>query len=249
MIVLPMAGLSGRFAREGFNLPKYMLPLADRPMLDWSILSFCSRLRSEPVLFIFRDVADTARFVRARAMACGVRKPIFVQIASTTEGQAETVVMGLDAAGVDDGSPLSIFNIDTLRPGLGEVLLGDAAGLIEVVRASGDQWSFVMPDPHRPGRALAVAEKERISDLCCTGLYTFRSAGEFRRVLSSAARTAGELYIAPMYNQLIAEGAEIRYREITSDRVFFSGTPEEYRLACARGPEIKLAYAAELNRS
>lgn len=249
MIVLPMAGLSSRFAREGFDLPKYMLPLADRPMLDWSILSFGSQLRSEPVLFIFRDVADTAQFVRARALACGVSKPIFVQIDSATAGQAETVVLGLNAAGVDDGSTLTIFNIDTLRPGLEEVILGDAAGLVEVVRASGDQWSFVMPDPHRPGRAIRVTEKERISDLCCTGLYAFRSAGEYRRILSTSDATAGELYIAPMYNQLIAEGADIRYNEIPSDRVVFSGTPEEYRRACTRGPEIKHAYAAGLNRS
>ena len=241
-----MAGLSSRFAKAGFNQPKYMLPLAGRPMLDWSILSFAGDLGTEPMLFVYRDIDGTAEFVRERAGACGVRRPVFVQLGAPTSGQAETVALGLAGAGASDSTALTIFNIDTLRPGLRSPVLDGAAGLLEVVRAEGEHWSFVDPDPARPGLARRVTEKERISDLCCTGLYAFRSAGEFRRALGEAGPTAGELYVAPLYNAIIAEGGAVRYTLTGADAVFFAGTPEEY--AQARADEGAIARAFEAAR-
>ena len=38
----------------------------------------------------------------------------------------------------------------------------------------------------------------------------------------------GEFYIAPIYNSLINNGADIRYVEVTSDCIDFCGTPSEY---------------------
>lgn len=244
MIVLPMAGLSSRFAKAGFTEPKYMLPLAGRPMLDWSILSFAADLRDEPVLFVYRDTAGTSAFVRERARACGVARPVFVVLDAPTEGQAETVALGLESGGVPDETPLTIFNIDTLRPGLRSPRLEDAAGLLEVVHAEGDHWSFVDPDPARPGVARRVTEKERVSDLCCTGLYIFRSVGEFRQALTTARPAAGELYVAPLYNEIIADGGEVRYAVTRADSVFFAGTPQEYAEAQAAEGVIARAFEA-----
>lgn len=237
-----MAGLSSRFARAGFTEPKYRLPLAGRPMLDWSILSFAADLSTEPLLFVFRDVAGTAAFVRERAEACGVRRPLFVELDAPTTGQAETVALGLAGGEVPDATPLTIFNIDTLRPGLRAGTPKGAAGLLEVVRAEGDHWSFVDPDPVRPGVARCVTEKERVSDLCCTGLYAFGSAGLFRRALKTARPAAGELYVAPLYNEIIAEGGEVRYAVTRTDDVFFAGTPQEYAEAQAAEETIARAF-------
>jgi dTDP-glucose pyrophosphorylase len=239
-----MAGLSSRFTRAGYTQPKYMLPLAGRPMLDWSILSFSADLAIEPVLFVYRDVAGTADFVRERAAACGITHPLFVQLEAPTAGQAETVARGLEVAGVTDAEPLTIFNIDTLRPGLRAVHLQREAGLLEVVEAEGDHWSFVLPQPGRPGRAARVTEKERVSDLCCTGLYAFRTAGEFRRVQAGAELIRGELFIAPLYNQLIVEGLDVGYVQTAPELVFLAGTPEEYTAALTHEADIIRAYAA-----
>lgn len=37
-----------------------------------------------------------------------------------------------------------------------------------------------------------------------------------------------EIYIAPMYNDLIAEGRDIRYELVRRDKVIICGTPKEY---------------------
>ena len=39
-LVLPMLGLGSRFAKAGYFLPKYLLPLCGRPVLYWTLYSF-----------------------------------------------------------------------------------------------------------------------------------------------------------------------------------------------------------------
>ena len=38
----------------------------------------------------------------------------------------------------------------------------------------------------------------------------------------------GEFYIAPMYNALISQNADIRYELIDLNQILFCGTPSEY---------------------
>jgi hypothetical protein len=241
-----MAGLSSRFTRAGFDLPKYMLPLAGRPLLDWSILSFARYLDAEPVLFIYRDVQGTGDFVRERAGACGVREPRLVELSAPTAGQADTVRLGVEGAAVGGSEPLTIFNIDTLRPGLAVPAEAEAApGYLETFAGEGDHWSFVEPDPADPGRARRVVEKVRVSDLCCTGLYRFARTDLFLQAFEAekAAPSAAELYVAPLYNSLIARGLEVRHAAVPPEALFFSGTPEEYAAARAAEPAIRRAFA------
>ena len=71
MIVFPMAGLSSRFTKAGYDRPKWMLPLAGRPLLDWSLLGFSEMFGSETFLLIHLDRPGVAEFVRARAEIVG----------------------------------------------------------------------------------------------------------------------------------------------------------------------------------
>ena len=242
MIVFPMAGLSARFARAGYDRPKYMLPLGGRSMLAQSVLGFSALFGREPLLFVCRDVQDTPAFLRHELAQLPV-PPQDVHIAvldRETAGQAETVHAGLAAAGVDDDSPLTIFNIDSQRRGFAHPTAFDPAavdGYLEVFRGPGTHWSFVRPagDPAADsGRAAEVAEKIRISDLCSSGLYHFRRAGLFRSLFEATLGTdpadlqGGERYIAPLYNAAIAAGHDIRYVVVPREVLSFTGTPDEY---------------------
>ena len=80
-----------------------------------------------------------------------------------------------------------------------------------------------------------VAEKQEISKYCCTGLYVWKSYIEFIRVFEklrdqniSIGSEENELYVAPMYNVLIAEGQEVHYTIVDVHDVVFAGVPAEY---------------------
>ena len=232
MIVIPMAGASRRFTQAGYARPKYELLLDGRPVFDHAVGGFAALFAAEPFLFVVAG-AEAAAFVRARAAALGIVQVQVMTLAAPTAGQAETVSLGLAKAGAAAETPLTIFNIDTFRPGYqppqGPLTRMD--GWLEVFRGSGANWSYVRPAPGADPIALETAEKRPISDLCCTGLYHFARAADFEAALIAerAAPSMNELYVAPLYNHLIARGLTIGYRLIAREEVVFCGTPEEYR--------------------
>ena len=229
-----MAGASRRFAEAGYRAPKYELPLDGRSVFEHAVTSFSACFNSRPFLFVVGPQEGAAAFVAEACLRLGLANPRVVALAQPTAGQAETVELGLAGLGVAAQTPLTIFNIDTFRPGFvfpGPGWLASSDGWLEVFRGEGANWSYVRPAPGPEPKALETAEKRPISDLCCTGLYHFARTGDFRLALARerAAPSMNELYVAPLYNHLIAEGRRIGYRLIEREEVVFCGTPAEYQ--------------------
>lgn len=237
MIVIPMAGRSQRFFDAGYAVPKYRLDLNGRSVFRHAVESFAGAA-DRPFLFITPPAdEDAVDFVFAECEAMEIPTFAIRPVDRPTGGQAETVALGIDALGYD--GPLTIFNIDTFRPGFAfpTGVFEAADGWLEVFRGSGDNWSYVKPAPGPEPWAAETAEKRPISDLCCTGLYHFARAADFRDALAAERRApqAPELYVAPLYNHLIRAGRRIAWREIPRDEVIFCGTPAEYEALLAAG--------------
>jgi hypothetical protein len=238
--VFPMAGESRRFAQAGYQEPKFRLPIHGASLFDHVVRGFAAYFDMDLFVFIARD-SEAAGFVTERCQTLGIAKPVIVTLDTPTAGQAETVFLGLEKAGIDDSEAVTIFNIDTIRPGYSKpARFADPAwaGYLEVFHGTGEQWSFVAPDPDDPDGVARVTEKLPISDLCCTGLYHFRRAGDFRWTYRNPAPPASEAerrerYVAPLYNSLIARGDRIAFRVIDPSRIVFCGTPEQYEHVAA----------------
>lgn len=226
-----MAGRSQRFFDAGYLPPKYMLDLNGQSVFAHAVRSFQEYFWGETFLFIHGEDHGAAAFVREECERLGLRGPLMCGVGPTA-GQAETVAFGLDRWQVGSDEPITIFNIDTFRPGFSFPggRFKDADGWLEVFRGSGPNWSYVEPARGPEPRVVRTAEKQEISDLCCTGLYHFARSRDFRAALAAErlAPQARELYVAPLYNHLIAGGAQIAWRMIERRQVVFCGTPEEY---------------------
>lgn len=244
MIVIPMAGLSRRFQLAGYTQPKYMLELDGITAFDHAVASFACYFETLPFLFVARETGGVGEFLQARTKALGVRDARVAMLAEETAGQAETVLLGLETQDVAADVPLTIFNIDTFRPDFRlppADRLAALAGYLEVFCGSGSNWSYVEPSDEEQRLVRRTAEKQPISDLCCTGIYHFARADLFTGALcrEREAPQAAELYVAPLYNHLIAQGLEVGYEIVTPDDVVFCGTPVEYeglRAAVWRAP-------------
>ena len=156
MICLPMAGLSSRFFKAGYTAPKYMLDLKGQTVFAHALRSFEAYFTQQPMLIICRADFDTPTFVRAECEKAGLPadRLDLVVLEHETAGQAETVAKGLEAAGVDPAQALTIFNIDTFRPGFRYPTAFDPArvdGYLEVFEGEGDHWSFAAPDESAAG--------------------------------------------------------------------------------------------------
>ncbi|MFM4704715.1 glycosyltransferase family 2 protein [Aeromonas bivalvium] len=234
MIIIPMAGLSSRFFKAGFSKPKYMLPAHGITLFEHSVLSFSKYFKSKKFIFIVRDVFDTPAFVQEKVRQLGIEDYDISILSNETRGQAETVFIGMQNFSGYSG-PITIFNIDTFRPNYLYPNFDETShGFLDVFEGDGTNWSFVLPKNTTSTHVIKTTEKDPISNLCCTGLYHFDNYQDYINAYNEFLKkpvsewTNGELYIAPLYNHLIAIGHEINYSLIDKNDVIFCGTPDEY---------------------
>ncbi|GGI75317.1 hypothetical protein GCM10007973_10190 [Polymorphobacter multimanifer] len=233
MIVIPMAGLSRRFMLAGYSQPKFMLDLFGETVFEHSVGSFRACFADTPFLFIARETGGVEAFIRHQAQGLGIADVRIAMLDHETAGQAETVERGLDIIAAAEDSAITIFNIDTFRPGFRQPSpdrLATLAGYLEVFRGSGSNWSYVRPSDTGLRLAAETAEKRPISEFCCTGLYHFARAEHFYAALAAERLSpqSHELFVAPLYNHLIGKGLAVGYEIVEAEDVIFCGTPGEY---------------------
>jgi dTDP-glucose pyrophosphorylase len=232
-IVIPMAGRGSRFAEAGYELPKPLLPIHGIPMIEAVVRNLAP---SEPARFVFicqREHLSSFGFeagLRQAAPGCTI-----VAIDGVTEGAACTVLLA--EAAIDPDDVLVIANSDqwvdrTMDVHLGALRGGALDGLIMTMTADDPKWSFVSLDERN--LVTTVVEKVVISDEATVGIYAFARGGEFIRaakaMIAADERVNGEFYVAPVYNQLIAEGARIGIDNVGSegDGMYGLGIPADY---------------------
>jgi dTDP-glucose pyrophosphorylase len=228
-IVMPMAGRGSRFAKVGIPTPKPLIDVLGKPMYAWATDSLPLNLCEKLIFISLREHLDETDLLSDIKSRYGQYSPIILPLDHVTDGQACTVLVAKEL--IDNEQPLIIFNADTFCRTSLDVNLkqmpSSVAGLLGVFRAPGDRWSFARTDPN--GRVVETAEKRRISDLACTGLYHFSRGKDFVRyaqaTIAANDRVNGEFYVAPVYNRMIADGMDIRVD--IAQEAWALGTPED----------------------
>lgn len=234
MIIIPMAGLSSRFTKAGYDKPKYMLPLLGKSVFAHSIESFQAYFSTIPFVFIARSIMNTENFIKSEVRNLGIKNTKIIILDHETRGQAETVEYGIKKANIKEDTPLTIFNIDTFRKHFSfpsQKWFNHSDGYLEVFNGEGANWSYVEPKQNNAEPiVIRTTEKEPISNLCCDGLYHFAKTHDFFNALQQEKTNPSkpELYIAPLYNHLIKNNKSIHYYLINKDLITFCGIPAEY---------------------
>lgn len=229
-IVVPMAGRGSRFAKEGYTLPKPLIPLRGFPMIQVVIENLRPSIPHCFHFLILRDhdeTYDLAAKLRVWAPDCAI-----IYVDAVTEGAACTVLLARDA--IDSDAPLMIANCDQYIDASIDNYLADmdgADGLIMTMWADDDKWSFVRRDD--TGRVVEVIEKVVVSNEATVGIYNFARGADFVRgadaMIAADERVNGEFYVAPVYNALANESATIRCHSIgkVGDGMHGIGVPDD----------------------
>src|SRR5215467_4298964 len=211
-IVLPIAGRGSRFAVAGYTQPKPLISIHGIPMIAAVVRNVRPRCAHR---FIFVALAEHLEQAEMRdALTRATPESVIVPVDRVTEGAACTVLLARDYINSDD--PLMLANSDqwvdiNIDDYLASMDRQRADGLIMTMNADDPKWSFVGLN----GRRLVtrVVEKEVISNEATVGIYNFRRGSDFVRAAESMIarnlRVNNEFYVAPVYNQLIEEGARI----------------------------------------
>ena len=211
-IVLPIAGRGSRFAVAGYAQPKPLIPVHGIPMIAAVVRNVRPRCAHR---FVFVALAEHLEHAGMRdALALAAPACVIVPVERVTEGAACTVLLAREHINSDD--PLMLANSDQwvdidIDDYLASMERQRADALIMTMKADDPKWSFVGLNGQR--LVTRVVEKEVISNEATVGIYNFRRGSDFVRaaeqMIARNLRVNNEFYVAPVYNELIAEGARI----------------------------------------
>ncbi|MFI1919356.1 NTP transferase domain-containing protein [Nocardia sp. NPDC020380] len=232
-IIMPMAGRGTRLAGARGDLPKPLVPLADRPMLAWAMDS----LRTVDCdTFIAVVLSEHERhfgisdIVREHWSDSPVE---IVAVDSVPPGQLCSV-LAAERLFQDDDILIAACDtvvVSSIGHDIESARAEGICGLISVAGLPGEHWSFARAD--QSGQVLEVAEKRRISEWASTGLYWFSDGTQFsresKRLIRTGPTTNGEHYVIPVYGEYLKAGRPVRISQ--AEEVFDMGEPKALEAA------------------
>jgi dTDP-glucose pyrophosphorylase len=218
-----MAGSSRRFKKFGYLKPKWTIEIGGIPMLYYSLKTIKPLMfQSEKIVLIL--LKSDASHVKTILNRIDISDIEIVLIDNPTDGQAITALEGLRRLTFNPSERLIIWCSDAYVNDAEPMKGLSVQNRLYVSQLPGDHWSFVeIAENH----VIRTSEKERISTFASIGLYEFKSIQEFIQLKFTKYGVQKEVYIAPLYNQLISNQSEIYFREINKENYFSFGTPGE----------------------
>jgi NDP-sugar pyrophosphorylase family protein len=221
-----MAGRGSRFLEKGFPLPKPLISVNGKPMiqivienlnLDARYIFICRKEHFEKYSLkeLFNNIAKNHEVV------------ILDEI---TEGAANTVLTAKKF--INNDEELIIANSDQWVDWNSNHFLSfmrrkNADGGILTFIAYDKKWSFVKLNDE--GLVIEVAEKKPISNIATVGIYYYKKGNYFvkaaENMIQKNIRVNNEFYIAPTYNEMISDGKKILPYSVSKMKGL--GTPED----------------------
>lgn len=222
-VIIPMAGNGSRFAEIGVDVPKPLITVNGKPMINLVV----EKMNIDAnYLFIVRkehcDKFGIDDHLRELVPNCTI-----VYVDEVTEGAACTVLLAKEY--INNDKPILIVNSDQYinwKPVEYLEHFKDFDGGMVTFIDSNPAWSYAKVNDR--GFITEVAEKKVISRYATAGYYYWSRGSDFvesaEELIRRDLRTNNEFYVAPVYNMGIENGK--RYVSRVIDRVEELGTPD-----------------------
>lgn len=226
-IVIPMAGRGSRFAKAGYELPKPLIDVNGRPMIE--VVTRNITPRQEHRFIYICQQAHLKKYNLANLLNQISPECVIIPIDHITEGAACTVLLAEKY--IDNNNPMMIANsdqyVDTdINDYIDSIKCYD--GLIMTMPANDPKWSYINFDAS--GFVTMVREKEVISNEATVGIYNYAMGKDFvkyaKQMITKNIRVNNEFYVAPVYNEMIEDGKKIVFKNV-GEKMHGLGTPED----------------------
>lgn len=232
-LLIPMAGNGQRFSDAGYELPKPLIDVDGRPMIERVIENLTPKHTNHQFIFLCqRSHLDNFPEIEKSLWRDEQSDSHITIVDGVTEGAACTALLARNNINNDD--PLIIANCDQLvdqerMDAFHSFIAGsNVDGAIMTFPATEEKWSYAKS---LGGYVTEVAEKRVISDDATVGIYYFRRGSDFVRaaeqMIARNVRHNNEFYLCPVYNELIADGGKVMKFDIAREHMHGLGTPED----------------------
>tara|TARA_Y100000114_G_scaffold145232_1_gene154734 strand:- start:2301 stop:3014 length:714 start_codon:yes stop_codon:yes gene_type:complete len=223
-ILIPMAGLGSRFKASGYTVPKPLIPIEGKPMIENAVDTLGIKGN---FIFITQKKHNLKSHLQSIYENCNV-----IEIDYITKGSACTCLLAKEY--INNNLPLIITNCD-------QIMWWDNksfATFVEnypydgfVVTYTSDTIKNSYIRLNRDGFGVELAEKQVISSISLNGIHYWRQGKDFvysaETMIKNNENYNGEFYVAPTYNNLIKKGKKIGVYHIPNEQHNAVGTPED----------------------
>lgn len=229
-VVIPMAGAGSRFQKAGYDMIKPLIDVRGRPMIQRVVENL--NIMGKHIFVCQQSHIDQFHLRKVLPWVLSPFQPCIVRpVSGLSEGAACTILTVADV--IDSDAPLLIANSDQYVEGsltafLYKMQSSQVDGGMLVFHAENDpKWSYAKTD--EDGWVTELKEKDPISNWATVGIYYWKRGSDFvrhaRNMIAKNIRVNNEFYVAPVFNEAIAEGAKIAI--FPCERMWGLGTPDD----------------------
>lgn len=222
-----MAGRGQRFVDQGYKVPKPLVMVDDKSILDYSFNSV--DITQFDLIFLVRaDHCNSFGIDKVLRQKFGEEIKI-IKVDQITDGSVSTCLLAKEF--INNDRSLTIYTLDVNFSPAFDINKVDKNldGLILTFKANNSGYSYALTEEN--GKVIKTAEKDVISENAAVGIYHFRHGCDFvkyaEEMINRNLRTRGEFFISPLFNLLIEDGANIGISSV--EKMYVLGTPEELR--------------------
>lgn len=224
-ILIPMAGEGKRFIISGFDVPKPLIDVLGKPMIQWAVDTLGLHGKK---IFIIRS--QHKKYGLHQVLKDKYNDCEIIDIDYVTEGAVCTCLLAKRF--IDNDEDLVIANCD-------QIMEWDADKFLSFVESSTYDGVVVTYYANTPlnsyvklnddGIATQFKEKEVISNESLNGIHYWKKGSDFvysaEKMIELDERANNEFYIAPTYNYLVEDGKKICAYHINVSDHNAIGTP------------------------
>ena len=208
-IVLPVAGNGLRLRPYTENVPKCLLPVAGKTILDWIVEDSLS-LKPSETIFITGYKAEVVDSFLEKRPAWGKTRTV---VQSNPQGLGEAISLALPF--VDDDEPLLIILGDTLFEADLSILHNVDENILYTYKVE-DPRRFGVAVTDATGRITRLVEKpqEFVSDEAIVGIYYIKDTKVLKQCLKflmdNDIRTKNEFQLTDALEMMLEKGCHFR---------------------------------------
>lgn len=233
-IVIPMVGLGKRFSDAGFALPKPLINVKGKTIIEHAVQSFGI---DGNYIFILRktDFSEKLKdILKSIKPNCRV-----VEIDYITDGSVSSILLAKEF--IDNDEELVTTNCDQRTEWNHNNFIqfcrnSNSDGVVvtypykEIKIGEKSPYSFIQIDSN--GNAEKLEEKTAISELALCGIHYWKHGKDFvysaNEMIKNNDRVNNEFYVAKTYNYLIKNGLRIKHYPLNYGQFFSLGTPDDF---------------------
>jgi len=226
IILIPLGGTGERFKKEGFNKPKALIEVNDKPIL-FHLLDNLNFKNIDFVYIPYNKEYEKYNFEQLIEKKYNNVVFKFLKLTSNTRGAAETLNIAIKALDYHDCPVLCIDSDNFYLSDVVSLWNGKNKVFTFKDYSNSDKFSYI----DNNNSIQKIVEKNKISDLACCGAYGFDSHTALQKycqmIIKNNVRQKEEFYTSGVIQQMIQDKIIFEGELIMNKDYFSLGTPNQ----------------------